>query len=73
MEIIFQKTGPSIKSPEHLKRNVFIIYSPRTVRTEPATCSRIDTELVLFSPKNSKGFIASIFRGDEINEFCSEK
>ena len=73
MEIIFQITGRSIKNPEHLKRNVFIVYSPRTVRTEPATCSRVDTELVLLLPKNSMGFITSIFRGHEINEFCSEK
>ena len=73
MEIIFQKTSPSIKNPERLKRNVFIVYSPRTVKTEPAACSRIDTELVLILPKNSKAFITSIFRGDEIDEFCSEK
>ena len=73
MEIIFQKTSLSIKNPERLKRNVFIVYSPRTVKTEPAACSRIDTELVLILPKNSKAFIISIFRGDEIDEFCSEK
>ena len=61
MEIIFQKASPFTKNPEHLKRNVFIAYSPRTVRMEYATCSRIDTELVLFLPKNSKGLITSIF------------
>ena len=73
MEIIFQKTSPSIKNPEHLGRNVFNVYSPKVIKVEPATCSRIDTELVLFLPKNSKGFITSIFRGDEIDEFCSEE
>ena len=73
MEIIFQKTSLSIKNAEHLKRKVFIVCSLRTVKIEPAACSRIDTELVLILPKNSKGFITSIFQGDKIDEFCSEK
>ena len=73
MEIIFQKTSPSIRNPQHLKGNVFIVYSPTTVKIEPAACSRTDTELVLILLKNSKGFITSIFQGDEIDEFCSEK
>ena len=73
MEIVFQKASPSIKNPQHLKRNVFIVYSPRTVKIEPASCSRIDTELVLLLLKNSKGFITSIFREDEIDEIYSEK
>ena len=55
------------------ERNIFIIYSPRTVKIEPLTSIKIDTELVLLLPQNSKGFIISIFPGDEINEFCSEK
>ena len=46
---------------------------PRTVKIEPATIIKIDTELVLLLPQNSKGFITSIFRSDEIDEICSEK
>ena len=34
---------------------------------------RIDTEMVVFLPSNWKGFVTSIFRGDEINEICSQK
>ena len=73
MEIIFKKSSWRDKKPRHLKRNIFIIYSPRTVKIEPVTSIKIDTELVLLLPQNSKGFIISIFPGDEINEFCSEK
>ena len=29
--------------------------------------------MVVFFPKNSKGFVTSIFRGDEINEICGQK
>ena len=73
MEIIFQKNKSIYQKSRTFEKKIFIVYSPRTVRIEPAICSRIGTELVLFLPKNSKGFITSIFGGDEINEFCSEK
>ena len=73
MEIIFRKSSRTVKNPKHLKRNIFIIYSPKVVKIEPATGVKVDTELITLSPKNSKGFVSSIFRGDEINEFCSEK
>ena len=56
-----------------MKKYIFIIYSPRTVKTDLATNIQIDTELVLFLPQKSKEFITSISRGDEINELCSEK
>ena len=55
------------------EKNIFITYWPRAVKIEPATSTKIDTELVLLLAQNSKGFTTSIFRGDEINEFCSEK
>ena len=61
------------KSQNVWKKNILIIYWPRTANIEPATSIKIDTELILLLPKNSKGFITSIFRGEEINEFCSEK
>ena len=72
-KIILEKDSASIKNPEHLKRNVFIIFSPRTVKVEPATCRKIDSEVVSFLPQKSKGFFTSIFRGDEINELFSGK
>ena len=73
MEIIFKKSSGRIKEPKRLKKKIFIIYWPRTAKIEPTTSIKIDTELILLLLQNSKGFITSIFRGDEINEFCSEK
>ena len=73
MEIIFRQSQAKIKKLKHLTKNAFIIYSPRAVKIEPATSTKIDTEIVVLLPKNSKGFITSIFREDKINEFNSEQ
>ena len=73
MEFVFKKSSGRIKEVKHMKRNIFINYSTRAVKIEPATSIKIDTELVLLLPRNLKGCITSIFRGNEINEFCSEK
>ena len=61
------------QGPETFEKKSFIIYSSRTVKIETAASIKIDTELILLLPQNSKGFITSIFGGDEINEFCTEK
>ena len=67
MEIILKRSLANVKKSKHLKKkNVFILYSPRTVKIEPATSKRIDTEIIVSLPKNSKGFVTSIFRGDEV-------
>ena len=71
--IIFEKDSASVKNPKHLKRNVFIILSPRTVKVEPVTCRKIDSEVVAFLSQKSKGFLTSIFREDEMNELFSGK
>ena len=55
MEIILKQSQASIKKPKHLKENDFILYSPRTVKIEPATSKRIDTEIIVSLPKNSIG------------------
>ena len=43
------------------------------VKVEPATSTKIDTEIIISLPKNSKRFITSIFREEEINEFSSKQ
>ena len=72
-EHCFQKIKLGSQRAKAFEKNIFITYWPRAVKIEPATSTKIDTELVLLLPQNSKGFTTSIFRGDEINEFCSEK
>ena len=72
-KIIFEKDNFSLKNTKHLKKNVFIIYSPRAIKIEPATHMKIDTELTVFLPQNSKGFLTSIFRRDKIKELFHGK
>ena len=72
-KITFEKDNEKLKSPRHLQRNVFILFSPRQFKIEPATCRKIDIEIAAFLPTNSKGFLTSRFRGDEINELFHGK
>ena len=72
MEIILKRFQANVKKPKHLKKNIFILYTPRTVKIELATCNSIDTEIIVSLPKDSKGFVTSIFRGDEIIDFSSD-
>ena len=72
MGIIFRRDNLRVKKPEHLKKNIFIIYSPRTVTVESATCNIINTNITLIFPKKAKAFIASKFRGNEIYEINNE-
>ena len=69
MEIIILKNLLQASRSKHLKKNIFIVYCPRSVRIELATSMKIDTEMTIFLPKNSKGFVRSIFRGDKIMKF----
>ena len=46
----------------------FSLYSPRKFTIEPAANEKIDSEVTAFLQKNSRGFITSKFRTDEINE-----
>ena len=56
-----------VKSPQHLQKNVFVIYAPRSIKIEPETYSKIDTEVTVFLPQNSPGLLTSLFKSDEIN------
>ena len=66
--IFFKKDTASTENPEHIKRNVFIIYSPRHIKVELASFRRIDTEILAFLPDNSRGFIISTYSSDELKE-----
>lgn len=63
-KIIFEKDNSSVKNPGHLQKNVFILYSPRAVKIEPATYRKIDTEVTVFLPQKSKGFFTSKLRSN---------
>ena len=69
---LFKKDTAPTKNPKHIKRNVFIIYPPRHIKFEPATFRRIDTEIQVFLPDNSRRFISSRVNGDELKEVFDE-
>ena len=69
MEITLKRSQANVKKPKHLQKNVFILYSPRSVKIEPSSFQKTDTEIIFLLPQNSRGFVTSIFRGDEIMEF----
>ena len=49
------------------KKNIFIVYCPRSVRIEPVTSMKIETEIVVFF--TSKGFVPLYFKGMELMKF----
>ena len=54
MEIILKRFQANVKKPKHLKKNIFILYSPRTPKIEPAPCKSLDTEIIVSLPKKFK-------------------
>ena len=73
IEIIFRQSQATRKKPKHLRKNVFIVYSPRALKIEPTTSIKVDTEITGLLSRNAKGFITSILREDEINEFSNDQ
>ena len=49
-------------------KNVFLLYSLRKISIEPATNEKIDIEIFASLPRNSRGYVSSKFKTDEINE-----
>ena len=68
-KITFEKDNKVVKNLRHLQTNVFILFSPRQFKIEPATFRKIDTEVAAFLPADSKGSLTSIFREEEIMNF----
>ena len=69
---MFEKDSKGMKNPTYLQRNVFLLYSLRKIKIEPASCIKIDTEVTAFLPAKSKGFVKSKFRNDETNDLFKE-
>ena len=70
-KIIFKRDDSNIKKPYHLKNNFFLLYAPRNVLIKPAEFSRTDSGIIAFIPNNSRDFITSKVREDEINKIWS--
>ena len=73
--IIFEKPSSSFKKPKHFKKNISIVYCPRSVRIEPPTSMKIDKEMyfyfyLYFYLKIQKGLLHLYFEG---NEICGQR
>ena len=71
MKISFERDNSRVKKTLHLKKNTFIIYSPRAITVE--TASSVKTNIALRLSKKANALLTSSFRGDEIIEINSEK
>ena len=71
MKISFERDNSRVKKTLHLKKNTFIIYSPRAITVE--TASSVKTNIALRLSKKTNALLTSSFRGDEIIEINSEK
>ena len=67
-KIIFENDNKTIKNPKHIQKNVFVLYSPRQLKIDPANCRKIDTEVTAFLSAKSKWFVKSRFKSDKIIE-----
>ena len=72
-KIILKRDNADVKKPLHLKSNVFLLYAPRKIKTEPMDFQRINSGILVFIPKNANGFVTSKFREDKINEICTRE
>ena len=50
-----------------------MLYAPRNIKLEPTEFQRIDSGILAFISENTRGFVTSKFRKDEINEICNKK
>lgn len=73
MKAILKSDQFNLKKPQHLKNNVYIIYSPKTVIVETANSINVDANIILKLPQKAKAFVAIRFRGQGIREINKVK
>ena len=73
MNKIFKRTYSRVKKPQHINKNIFVIFTPKLINIQPATSYELDTEIILILPQGSHGFVTSKFRGDEIHQINAKK
>ena len=68
MKAVVKSDQTSLKKPCHLKNNVYVLCSPRTVVIEPANSKKTDTNIILKLPDKARAFITTKYRGQEIQK-----
>ena len=61
-KIILKRDSANVKKPFHVKNNIFLLYAPRNINTEPMKCIKIDSGILALIPENVRGFLTSKFR-----------
>lgn len=66
--IVFSRDSKNVKKPYHLKNNILLLYAQRNIKIDPMEYRRQDSDIVVFMPKNSKCFLTSKLREEEIEQ-----
>ena len=72
-KIISKRDSANHVKPFHLRDNVFLLYGPRNIKIESMECTKTDSGIIAFIPKNVQSFLSSKFREDKINEIWSRE
>ena len=62
-----------LKKPSEAKNNILTLYSPRSACIERADTLTIDTELILYLPKESTAHLVTKFQGQKIKTIVGPK
>ena len=73
MKVILKSDKFNLKKPQHLKKNVYVLYSLKTVIVETANSRIINTNIISKLPLKAKAFVATRFRGQDIQEIDKQK
>ena len=66
--IVFSRDSKNVKKSYHLKNNILLLYAQRNIKIDPMEYRRQDSDIVVFMPKNSKCFLTSKLREEEIEQ-----
>ena len=72
MDIFFELDGLGVKKSCYLRKNVFVIYSPKAVTIDPANSIKLDT-VILHLPEKAEAYVTSKFKGHEIFKIDKKK
>ena len=71
---LFEKDNRTVKNPKHLQKKVFpALFTEKIFYWTSDSNEKIDTEVTASFPNNSRGYITSKFKTDEINELFHGK
>ena len=73
MKVILKSDKFNFKKLQHLKKNVYVLYSLKTVIVETDNSSIINTNIISKLPVKAKAFFATRFRGQDIQEIDKQK